>query len=229
MSESATEGSAAGQTQRRRRLGPPFVAGLLLELIIVFVGVYAAFALAEWESSRDADARRRQLQAAVVQEIRDITSNTRRVSTLAAPQLARFDSLIAAGARPPLEPKMEPVRIETHVWTAMLQAGVLDLFDVKTVYEISQFYNELNLGFEQLAQLRTLSETVLIPNLDRGATEFYNADGDLRAKYEWYRTGQWRLIHLATSITRMGDSLVAVLAADSSLLVRTDVSDVSCT
>ena len=217
MSEDATQRSEALQTQRRRRLGPPFVAGLLLELIIVFVGVYGAFALAEWESSRDADARRRQLQAAVVQEIRDITSNTRRVVKQAAPEMARFDSLIGAGARPPLVPMMEPVRLETHIWTAMLQAGVLDLFDVQTVYGISQFYNELNAGFEQLAQLRTLSETMLLPNLDRGDAEFYNADGDLRPKYEWYRSGQWRLINLATSITRMGDSLVAVLA-DSAVL-----------
>jgi hypothetical protein len=215
MSSDATPGGEVLQTQRRRRLGPPFVAGLLLELIVVFIGVYAAFALAEWESSRDAEKRRHQLQTAVVQEIRDITSNTRRVATMAPPELARFDSLIRAGARPSLAPMIEPVRLETHVWTAMLEAGVLDLFDVKTVYGISQFYNELNAGFEQLAQLRTLSETVLIPNLDRDATEFYNADGDLRAKYEWYRSGQWRLISLARNITRMGDSLVAVLAPDS--------------
>jgi hypothetical protein len=210
----ATQDNDTLHTQRRRRLGPPFVAGLVLELIVVFIGVYAAFALAEWESSRDEDARRRQLTAAVVREISDITQNTRRVATQ-APFLVRFDSLISAGARPPLEPMIEPVRVDTHIWNAMLQAGVLDLFDVKTVYGISQFYNELNAGFEQLLQLRTLSETVLIPNLDRGSAEFYNAAGELRPKYEWYVSGRWRLINLARNITRMGDSLVVVLAPDS--------------
>jgi hypothetical protein len=207
--------ASEGPMNRRRLPALPLVAGLLLELIVVFVGVYAAFALSENESAREANARRDQLQAAIVREIIDITENTRRVATQLPPLLTHFDSLIAAGARPPLEPAMEPVRVQTHMWDATLQAGALDLFDVQTVYGLSDFYNELNAGFEQLEQLRALSETVLIPNLERGAAEFYDADGALRAKYQWYRSGRWRLAGLARDITRLGDSLVAVLAPDS--------------
>jgi hypothetical protein len=186
-----------------------------LELVVVFIGVYAAFALSEYESRRDATERRHQLQAALVSEIRDIASNTRRVAEALPPQLARFDSAVAAGARPPLQPWIEPIRVQTHMWEATLQSGPLDIFDVPTVYAISQFYNELNAGFEQLAQLRALSEAVLIPELGGGSDEFYDSANQLRPKYTWYRDGLGRLSRLAGEITVQGDSLVALLSTTS--------------
>jgi hypothetical protein len=81
------------------------------------------------------------------------------------------------------------------------------------VYRLSQFYNRLNAGFEQLTQLRTLSETVLIPNLGRDDEEFYDLEsGNLRPEYAWYREGLERLGSLAASITSLGDSLVVELS-----------------
>ena len=189
----------------------PRILRLGLELVVVFAGVYAAFALSEYQHRRDAVERSQQLQAALIREIKDITSNTRHVAETLPTQLATFDSAVAAGGRPALEPWIEPIRVDTHMWEASLQSGALDLFDVSIVYEISRFYNELNAGFEQLAQLRALSETVLIPNLGRGADEFYDAGGRLRPKYRWYRDGLERLSQLARSITVLGDSLVAAL------------------
>jgi hypothetical protein len=186
-----------------------------LELIIVFVGVYAAFALSQYEARREAAERRHQLQDALVREITDLTSNTRRVAQQLPIELAQFDSAAAAGRHPPLQPWIEPIRVQTHMWEATLQSGALDLFDIPTVYRLSQFYNELNAGFEQLAQLRSLSESVLIPNLERGSSEFYEPDGrHLRPKYQWYRAGLGRLAVLAASITELGDSLTKQLASE---------------
>jgi hypothetical protein len=107
------------------------------------------------------------------------------------------------------------------MWEATLQSGALDLFEIPTVYRLSQFYTELNAGFEQLSQLRTMSEVVLIPNLERGSNEFYTADGrSLRLKYQWYREGLGRLARLATSITALGDSLTAQLGSDPARAAR---------
>jgi len=100
------------------------------------------------------------------------------------------------------------------MWQATLESGALDIFDVATVYEISQFYNELNAGFEQIAQLRQLSETVLIPELGSSSDEFYDSANQLKPKYRWYRDGLYRLSRLAASITAQGDSLVSALSAD---------------
>jgi hypothetical protein len=203
-----SEPTAFRSGRRRSR----HLAWLALELVVVFVGVYAAFALTEYGERRRATERRQQLQAALVSEIRDITSNTRRVARVLPPQLARFDSAVAAGARPPLDPWMEPVRVQTHMWEATLRSGGLDLFDVPTVYALSQFYNELIAGFEQVSQLRELSQTILLPNLGRSDDEFYEpGTGGLRPRYEWWRSGHGRLSELAAGITAAGDSLVAML------------------
>lgn len=200
-----------------QRLQPfrPLAIRLGLELVVVFIGVYAAFALSQYESRREAATRREQLQRALAREIEDITSNTRRVARELPVLLARFDSAAAAGARPALQPWIEPVHVQTHMWEATLQSGALDFFEVPTVYRISEFYNELNAGFEQLSQLRELSETVLIPALGLGSDEFYDAKNRLRSKYTWYREGLERLARLAANITIRGDSLVAALSTEN--------------
>jgi hypothetical protein len=192
---------------------PSWITRLAFELVVVFIGVYAAFALSQYEARRESAERRRQLQDALVREIQDLTSNTRRVAHQLPAQLAQFDSAVRAGGRPPLQPWIEPVRVQPHMWEATLQSGALELFDIPTVYRLSQFYNELNAGFEQLSQLRALSEAVLIPNLERESSEFYTPDGrNLRRKYQWYREGLGRLAQLAASITTLGDSLAADLS-----------------
>jgi type II secretory pathway pseudopilin PulG len=200
-------------TNLRISKAPVWMVRLGVELLVVFIGVYAAFALSRYEARRDATERRRQLQNALVHEIKDLTSNTRRVAQQLPVQLAQFDSAVRTGTRPPLQPWIEPVRVQTHMWEATLQSGALELFDIPTVHSLSQFYNELNAGFEQLAQLRALSESVLIPNLERGSSEFYQSDGKLRPKYQWYRDGLGRLSELAARITAFGDTLAAQLGS----------------
>ena len=43
------------------------------------------------------------------------------------------------------------------MWEAALRAGGLDLFDVPTFWRISKFYNSVNQGIAQFAQLRDLT------------------------------------------------------------------------
>lgn len=186
---------------------------LVIELVVVFVGVYAAFALSQYEVRKEAVERRHQLRDALVREIEDLTSTTRRVAEELPLRLQQFDSARRAGLRPALQPWIEAVRVQPHMWQATLQSGGLELFDVPTIYRLSRFYNELEVGFDQIAQLRSLSESVLIPNIERGSDEFYEPDGrTLRPKYGWYREGLAHLAELAANITAQGDSIVAQLA-----------------
>lgn len=179
----------------------------------MFIGVYAAFALSEYQERREASDRRTQLRAALVREISGITANTRPVARTAPAEVALFDSLVSAGQRPALIPMIQPIGVEAHMWASALESGGLELLDVATIYRLSAFYNELNAGFAQIEQLRRLSETVLIPNLGLGSEEFYDArTGGLNPKYGWYRDGLVRLGGLAQRITALGDSLLAELS-----------------
>lgn len=182
----------------------------------MFLGVFAAFQLSEYREGQEEKIHRAQMQRALVQEIEEITIRTRRAATQTPRLIAYYDSSIAAGAMPPLQPLIEPISVRSHMWEAALESGGLNLLDVPTLYRISEFYNALNAGFEQLAQLRHLSETVLIPNLEKGPDEFYDPENaTLRPKYQWYLQGLRNVADLAGGITDIGDELVADLKQET--------------
>ncbi len=190
---------------------------MLGELVIVFVGVYAAFALSEYQRERELDVRRNQLRLALIEEIEDITYNTRSVSFQAAQMREQYDSLHAAGEMPPLQPFLEPLRVETHMWEAVLTSGALDLLDVPTMYRMSRFYNQLNAGFEQFTQLRQLSQSMILPEAERGSQAFYDPDtGRLRPQYVWYLQGIGRIQEATRSVTELGERLVRELEQHTS-------------
>lgn len=179
---------------------------------MVFVGVYAAFAVESRERQRDADTRRAQLEAALVREIDSITRTTRNAAAGTAKMIDAYESAWAAGRMPALRPMIEPIRVQTHMWEATLQSGGLDLFDVAIVFQLSQFYNALNAGFEQLEQLRQLSESMLLPRLDEPVERFYDAaTGRPREQYGWYIAGIKNLRQEAELITTLGEQLLGTL------------------
>jgi len=184
----------------------------------VFVGVYGAFALAEWEEDRERGRRAAQVRAALIGEIRDIQGNTYRVATWAPRYLVQLDSALARGTPVAPEPWLEPVTIQPHVWQATLTSGALDLLSVETFLEVSEFYTLLTLGFAQIGQLRSLSESQLLPRRGEPASIYYQPSDrppGLRFKpeYQWYVGSMERLGALARCITIQGDSALVELGA----------------
>jgi hypothetical protein len=191
---------------------------LAVELVVVFIGLYAAFAVSEYQADREAEERREQLRLALVREIAEITANVKNGAAGMAETLVFYDAQLENAGTPALHPLIEAIDVRTHMWEATLASGGIDLFDVATVHDLSAFYNELNAGFAQIGQLRALSESILIPNLDRGTDEFYSAPGQLRAKYAWYLSGLRNLHRLAVRIAAMGDSLVGELGPEPAVM-----------
>ena len=152
------------------------VARWTTELLVVFVGVYAAFAVQEWDEEREHEERARQVRAALAEEIRDVQINSYRFALQLPGYLAGIDSALAAGEAVRPEPQMEAIGFRPHVWEATLASGGIALLDVRTFYDLSRFYNELNAGFEQLRQLRALSEAQLLPRLNDPPESFVEPD-----------------------------------------------------
>ena len=200
---------------RREQLLPTLRRGgswLAAQLVVVFLGVYAA----SWAADRQADAererRRAQLRRALVTELRDATRNTRNAARGTAAALAFFDSSWKAGARPPLEPFSDPVRWTPQMWNATVSAGGLELLDVPTFYALSEFYNELSSGFDVLGHMGSLSDSYLVPVAGSPASEFYEPNSTrLKPRYRWYTASIRRVNGIAERLTARGDSLAAAL------------------
>jgi hypothetical protein len=185
---------------------------LVLELLVVFIGMYAASALAEYQKAKELEARRRQIRGALVEEIEAIAGDARSM----ARELNGMLTLSKAAADPksytPLQPFLNPVSPRVDMWEATLRSGGLDVLDVHTFWRVSQFYNRVNQGLAQFAQLRDLSEQMLLPVEGAGYEEYYDPKtGRIRPKYAWYYRGVGNLVRLGNQLAALGDSLVTEL------------------
>lgn len=201
----------------RQRIGP-IIARWTTELLVVFVGVYGAFAVAEWDEAREREQRAAQLRSALAEEVRGVQANTHRVAEIMPLYVGRLDSLMAAGVAFRPEPQMEAIGFRTHVWEASLASGALSLLDFDAFYRASMFYNELNAGFQQIEQLADLSTALLLPAAEAPPASFFEPDAAgsglrLRPQYRWYVTGLRRLGRLARCVTVLGDTLLVELGA----------------
>lgn len=187
------------------------LANLAAQLVVVFLGVWAAFLLEGWRQDRAEDGQRRQVRVALVNEIRGTLRNVENFLSTGRPFLEDFRSAVEAGEKPRIQPVHGGVRFTPHMWNATLETAGLDLLDADFVYDISGFYNNLELATFRLDLLRRYSREVLLPNLDRPAAEFYEEDGTLRPKYRWYLQYWEELVRRSESLLEEGKELVEKL------------------
>lgn len=191
------------------RAVPP-AGRLLLELLVVFVGVYAAFALAQHQAARDEAARRAALRHALAEELAVIAAKGRAGDA----EFASLEAYVAAmnqGARPPLRPLNTYVPFSPDVWQAALASGGVELLEPAQVVRLSGFYSRVLALGRQIERADAYTRTLLLPNIDQPPSEFYDADGRLRPKYHWYRQHLQRMVSEARAITTRADTLRALL------------------
>lgn len=168
-----------------RRRAALFAGRLLLELLVVFVGVYAAAMLAQ-RHERLAEAERRDaLRRALAEELGEIAGVGERMGG-ELDGLDAYAAAIESGARPPLEPTQSYLPFSPSVWEAALASGGVALLDPALVTRLSGFYSRMDALVRLGDQRGEYVRTVLLPNLDAPPSEFYDADGQLRPKYGWY-------------------------------------------
>src|SRR3954466_8669857 len=170
-------------TESRRTL-----SRIALEIMIGFIGVYAAFALSAYKERRDMIDRRHQIKRALIAEIRPIVHIAENNIAGYERALAEFDSSVKAG-RPAPQLFIESVGLNDHVWEATKQAGGLNMIDVPTFVELADFYNMNSNMFAQYAQLRDFSLAEIVPRLGAGPDAFFEpGTRSVRPSFEIYRT-----------------------------------------
>jgi hypothetical protein len=188
---------------------------IALEIIIGFVGVYAAFALGAYKERRDMIDRRHQIKRALIAEIRPIVQIAENNIAGYERALAVFDSSVTAG-RPAPQPFIESVALNDHVWEATKQAGGLNLIDVPTFVALSQFYNMNSNMFAQYAQLREFSIAEILPRQGGSPAAFLEpGTTNARASFVIYRRALKRLANMSRSLRSGGDTLLVRLAHDT--------------
>ena len=159
----------------RRRIG---------ELVIVFVGVYAAFLLNRVDTERHDARRREQIVGALEREVSENVEELKGDLAEVDKEFGDFNRQLAAGAMPRLGISYTNSGYSASDDATLLQAGGLDLLDMQTLElmrKVNTLERELN------SATHNQFELCLAALANHRNEDFYDpATQQLKAEYRWY-------------------------------------------
>jgi hypothetical protein len=157
------------------------------ELVLVFVGVYAAFWLNNYQQHRQEAARRDQILAALEQQLQEGIKSGKTNRAKQEQKAAEFRRALDAGEMPPLQPFVFITDYSPTDWATMLQSGGVQLLDVETLMAVRNDESVIRWGLSQMAWYQKLSDELIVPNLDQDVSFFYDpATKRLRKRFHIY-------------------------------------------
>ena len=157
------------------------------ELILVFIGVYAAFWLNNYQQRAQDAKRRDQILASLEQQLNDGIASAKTEGAKEDRQVAEFRRKLDAGEMPPLHPFAFTTDYSATDIATLLQSGGMVLLDVKTLTSLRELESVIRAGLSRMARYEKLSDELIAPNLDQDVSFFYDpATKRLWRRFEKY-------------------------------------------
>ena len=187
----------------------------LVELGIVFVGVYSAFALNNHQIHKQERQRRAQIltylekgAVAAAEKLKQTTANYDR-------NMNQFLDKLAKGEMPEGSPISWASNYNPNEYTWLLQAGGLELLDIETIARMRELDVAASTGLATMAHYQTLSDQLIVPHLTEGRSFFYDSTTkQLRGVYAQYPAILKEGSQVLHDITQKTDQLVAQLRVE---------------
>jgi hypothetical protein len=200
------------RVREKRSLGSPL--WLLFDLIVVFLGVFAAVLLDNYQTTQKQKEKINTIYQFFLEECK-------RESTAIKEEKFVFDT-IAEGFFTAYQEKKMPALIgvpsffttsmNTRVWEAVLASGGTQLMDFKTIRMIDEYQAaKLNL-LDLFNKGEQYAMEFLLVNMERPTWEFYNYyTGRLKPQYAWYPKFLKALQHQYQKLDEQNDLLQSYL------------------
>ena len=173
------------------------------ELVLVFVGVYAAFWLNTYQQHREDAGRRDQILASLEQQLREGIESGKTNRAKEEQEATEFRRALGAGEMPPLKPFVFTTDYSPSDWATMLQSGGIQLLDVQTLMAVRKDESVILWGLSRMAWYQKLSDDLIVPNLDQDFSFFYDpATKKLRKRFEIYPDALDVRVKFATELER---------------------------
>jgi hypothetical protein len=201
-------------TEKRSRFAR--FARWVAELVLVFIGVYAAFWLSNYQQQQQDAQRRDRILASIEQTLREgiESSKINRVSEQ-EPAAAEFRRALDAGEMPPLRPFVFITDYSPSDLATMLQSGGVQLLDVQTLRALRNDESVIRWGLARMARYQKLSDELIVPNLDKDISFFYDpATKKLRKQFEIYPEALEETVKLANDLERTHTELLKQIQAE---------------
>jgi hypothetical protein len=157
------------------------------ELLLVFIGVYAAFWLNDYQQHQQEAKRRDQILADLEQRLHDGIESARTEGAKEEQQVANFRRALAAGEMPPLSPFAFSTGYNPGEIATLLQSGGIELLGLKTLTVLRQLESVIRGDLSRLTHFEKLSDELIVPNPDQDISFFFDpATMKLRKRFEQY-------------------------------------------
>src|SRR5882724_3905205 len=200
-------------TEKRSRFSR--VGGWVAELVLVFVGVYAAFWLNNYQQHQQDAQRRDQILASIEEQLREGIESGKINRANQEREAAEFQRAIDAGEMPPLYPFVFTTDYSPGDWATMLQSGGVQLLDVQTLMAVRNDESVIRWGLSRMAWYQKLSDELIVPNLDQDLSFFYDpATKKLRKRFEIYPEALEANVKFANELERTHTELLKQIQAE---------------
>ena len=185
------------------------------ELILVFVGVYAAFWLNNYQQHRQDAGRRDQILAALEQQLSEGIDSGKINRAKQEQKAAEFRRALDAGEMPLLQPFVFITDYSPTDWATMLQSGGVQLLDVQTLMAVRNDESVIRWGLSRMAWYQKLSDELIVPNLDQDISFFYDpVTKKLRKRFDIYPEALDANVQFAKELERTHTDLLKRIQAE---------------
>lgn len=187
----------------------------MAELVLVFVGVYAAFWLSNYQQHRQDADRRDQILASLEQQLQRGIKSGKTNRATEEQEAAEYRRALDAGEMPPLKPFVFTTDYSPIDWATMLQSGGVQLLEVQTVMAVRNDESVIRWGLSRMAWYQKLSDELIVPNLDQDTSFFYDpATKKLRKRFEIYPDALDARVKFANELERTHIDLLRRIQAE---------------
>src|SRR5437762_8225753 len=159
-------------TEKRARFS--HFGGWIAELVLVFVGVYAAFWLNNYQQRQQDAERHDRILASIERTLRDGIESNKTNRAEQQRDAAEFRRALDAGELPPLHPFVLTTDYSPGDFATMLQAGGIQLLNLETLTALRNDESVIRWGLSRMARYQKLSDELIVPNLDQDISFFYD-------------------------------------------------------
>ena len=187
----------------------------IAELVLIFVGVYAAFWLNSYQQRQQDAERRDRILASIEQTLREGIEGGKINRAQKEREAAEFRRALDAGEMPPLHPFVFITDYSSGDFATMLQSGGIQLLDLQTLIALRNDESVIRWGLSRMARYQKLSDELIVPNLDQDISFFYDpATKKLRKQFEIYPEALQAAVNLFNELERTHTELLKRIQAE---------------
>jgi hypothetical protein len=185
------------------------------ELLLIFVGVYAAFWLNNYQQRQQDAERRDRILASIEQLLQQGIESGKINRAKQERRVAEFQRALDAGEMPPLQPFVFITDYSPGDFAAMLQSGGNQLLDLQTLTALRNDESVIRWGLSGMARYQKLSDEMIVPNLNQDISFFYDpATKKLRKQFEMYPEALQANVKFASDLERTHTELLKQIQAE---------------